>query len=171
MDKLEGKNFVNPANVKKDDVEAEIAREERILNDLILERGQSQPLAQEGDKEQLIAVLQNDDWVILKIAKSLIKGVGVKKAMAMAQLASGNLFTPQSEIREIKRKPGSSCAIFADGRSFYTGGRYSVFTHAVLLAEVMNVTWLTDEPLPFEGDFPDHNVKVVEDTNIFERKP
>jgi len=170
MERSGGKNFVNPGNVKLDDPKAEIAREEQILHDLVIERGQTGLEAHGDGKEPLVSVLQDDRWVILKIAKSLIKEAGPRKALALAQLASGNLFTPQPEIRGIEKKPGRSCAFFSDGRSFYTGGRYSVFTHAVLLAEVVNVTWLTDEPLPFEDDFPGHNVKIICDANIFTRK-
>ena len=170
MDKLGGKNFVNPNNVKLDDPKAEIALEEQILHDLVIERGQTGLESHSDEKNHLVSVLQDKDWVILKIAKSLIKDVGPRKALALAQLASGNLFTPQPGIRVVGRKPGKSCAFFSDGRSFYTGGRYSVFTHAVLLAEVMNVTWLTDEPLPFESDFPKHKVRIIQDANIFTRK-
>jgi glycosyltransferase involved in cell wall biosynthesis len=169
VNKFEGKNFVNPGNVKIDDPKAAIAIEAQILSDLIIDRKQTGHESL-GDKDALIQVAHDVDWVTLRIAKRLIKEAGPRKAIALAQLASGNLFTPHNEIRTIERKPGKSCAFFSDGRSFYTGGRYSVFMHAVLLAEVMNVTWLTDEPLPFESDFPDHKVKVIEDARIFERK-
>lgn len=150
----------------------ERSRDQRnIVNKEIIEkRKKDSEIKSNNINGDNIIIDNNEEFFTIKIRKDFIETSTRKDISNLLTLVGSPLFlnipkdetffkAKRKEINNIiqKRNVNNNIVIFMDMLRHYTGGRYSIFHQAVLLAEEFNVTIIVDKEMPFVDDFKQYS--------------